>query len=250
VIDIHCHILAGIDDGPKSWDVSEEMCRMAAADGIEHMVATPHANERYPYHREQFKQLLDDLHRRLADSNAGKAPAFSLGCDFHLSYENLQDVMAVPERYTIEGSSYLLVELNNYSIPVQIESSFSRLVDMGLAPIITHPERNPILQTTPNRILQWIELGCAVQVTGSALTGAWGERARHTAEWLLKRNAVHVLATDSHDTKRRPPILSQAREAAAGICGQDIAFALVDENPRAIITGQLLPFFPAPSMKA
>jgi protein-tyrosine phosphatase len=245
VIDIHCHILAEVDDGPKSWDVAEEMCRMAVADGIEHIVATPHANDRYKYDREFLARVLDYLRQRIGD-----APRLSLGCDFHLSYENLQDVMLVPDRYTIEGTRYLLAELSNYSVPVQIEDHFSKLLEKGLTPVITHPERNPIMQRTPQRILQWVELGCVIQVTGSALTGRWGQGAWQTAEWLLKREAVHVLATDAHDTKHRPPVLSAARDAAAEICGQEVAHALTDANPRAIIGGQPLPYFPNPVTKS
>jgi protein-tyrosine phosphatase len=245
VIDIHCHILAEVDDGPKSWDIAEEMCRMAVADGIEHIVATPHANHRYHYDREYLSGVVDYL-RHLV----GAAPRLSLGCDFHLSYENLQDAMARPQRYTIEGSNYLLVELSNYSIPPQLDDYFTQLGVKGITPIITHPERNPILQRKPQRILQWIELGCAVQVTASALTGAWGERVWRAAEWLLKRDAVHVLATDAHDTKHRAPLLSAARHAAAEMCGGDVARALVDDNPRAIVNGKPLPYFPEPVMKA
>jgi protein-tyrosine phosphatase len=244
VIDIHCHILAEVDDGPTSWEVAEEMCRMAVADGIEHIVATPHANDRYPYDREFLGRSLQHLRERI-----GSAPRLSLGCDFHLSYENLQDVMRFPEKYAIEGSHYLLAELSNYSVPAQIEEHFTKLLEKGLTPVITHPERNPIMQRTPQRILQWVELGCVIQVTGSAFTGMWGEQTRKTAEWLLKREAVHVLATDAHDTKRRPPVLSTARKAAAGICGEEVALALVGENPRAIVSGQPLPYFPKPVMK-
>ena len=241
MIDIHCHILPQVDDGSKSWDMSLEMCRMATDDGIEHIVATPHANERFQYNRQHLASNLEYL-RVLA----GHTPRLTLGCDFHLSYENLQDVMLFPERYTIEGSRYLLAELSNYSVPAQIEEHFSKLLEKGLTPVITHPERNPIMQRTPQRILQWIELGCVIQVTGSALTGQWGEAAWRTAQWLLKREAVHVLASDGHDTKRRPPLLSAARETAAGICGEEVAHALVDGNPRAIISGQPLPYFPDP----
>jgi protein-tyrosine phosphatase len=244
VIDIHCHILAEVDDGPKSWDVAEEMCRMAAADGIEHIVATPHANDRYGYDREFLTRTLDSLRQRI-----GQVPQLSLGCDFHLSYENLQDVMLYPERYTIAGTRYLLSELSNYGVPVQIEEHFTKLLQMGLTPVITHPERNPIMQKTPQRILQWVELGCVIQVTGSALTGQWGEAAWRTARWLLKREAVHVLATDAHDTKRRPPVLSTARDAAAEVCGEEVARTLVEDNPRAIISGQPLPYFPDPMTK-
>jgi protein-tyrosine phosphatase len=241
VIDIHCHILAEVDDGPKSWDVAEEMCRMAAADGIEHIVATPHANDRYPYDREYLAHVLDYLRQRI-----GETPRLSLGCDFHLSYDNLQDAMRFPDRYVIEGSHYMLAELSNYSVPPQIDEQFSKLLEKGITPVITHPERNPIVQQTPQRMLRWVELGCVIQVTGSALTGRWGESAWNATQWLLKRNAVHVLATDAHDTKRRPPVLSAARQRVAEICGEDVARALVDENPRAIINDQPLPYFPKP----
>jgi len=158
--------------------------------------------------------------------------------------------MLFPDRYTIEGTRYLLVELSNYSVPVQIEEHFSKLQDKGITPVITHPERNPIVQRTPLRILQWVEMGCVIQVTGSAFTGRWGEVAWRTAQWLLKRDAVHVLASDGHDCKSRPPVLSAARIAAAEICGEDVARTLVDANPRAIINGKPLPYFPDPVMKA
>lgn len=245
MIDIHCHILADVDDGPKTWDVAREMCLMAVADGIEHIVATPHANERYHYDREYLSGLLDHL-RKLT----GASPRFSLGCDFHLSYENLQDVVVVPEKYCIEGTRYLLVELSNYSVPVQMDDCFTNLKEKGITPVITHPERNPIVQQAPQRVLKWVEQGCVVQVTASALTGFWGERAWRAAEWLLKRDAVHVLATDAHDTKRRTPILSAARQAVAEEYSEELAHALVDANPRAIVNGQPLPYFPDPVMKS
>ncbi len=85
MIDIHCHILAEVDDGPKSWNVAQEMCRIAAADGIEHIVATPHANERYHYDRHYLAGLVHYLRQQV-----GSAPKLSLGCDFHFSYDNLQ----------------------------------------------------------------------------------------------------------------------------------------------------------------
>jgi len=97
-------------------------------------------------------------------------------------------------------------------------------------------------------VVEWAEQGCVVQMTGSALTGFWGGRTQRAAVWLLEHQAVHVLATDAHDLEKRVPILSTAREAAADICGEDIAEALVESNPRAIITNQPLPYFPRPVM--
>lgn len=241
MIDIHCHILPEVDDGPKSWDVSREMCRMAVADGITHIVATPHANDRYHYDREHLVAVLARL-RGLA----GNAPKLTLGCDFHLSYDNLQAVLAHPARYSIQGSNYLLVELSNYSVPPQISDCFQQLGDKGITPILTHPERNPILQRTPKRVLEWVMQGCAVQVTASALTGSWGEKVHSVAKWLLEHAAVHILASDAHDANHRVPMLSEARDAAAEVSGAKVAAALVEDNPQAVVSGQPLPYFPEP----
>jgi protein-tyrosine phosphatase len=243
VIDIHCHILPEVDDGPKSWDVSVEMCRMAAADGIAHTVATPHANNRYAYDRPYLSDLLEQLRSRV-----GPAPQLTLGCDFHLSFENLERVLEQPQTYTIGETNYLLIELSNYSIPTQLADCFRRLGDHGLIPILTHPERNPILQHTPQRVLEYADEGCLIQVTASSLTGFWGERPEIVARWLLDRSAVHVLASDAHETRRRVPILSEARAIAEEIVGAEYANALVDGNPGAIVKGQPIPFCPRPVM--
>jgi protein-tyrosine phosphatase len=140
----------------------------------------------------------------------------------------------------------MLVELSNYSVPPQTTDSFLKLGDCGMTVVITHPERNPILRESPQRVVEWAEQGCIIQMTGSALTGFWGERVRRVSQWLLERNAVHVLATDAHDTEKRVPVLSTAREAAAEICGEEVAEALVEGNPHAIIENKPLPYFPRP----
>jgi protein-tyrosine phosphatase len=243
VIDIHCHLLPEVDDGPKSWDVAVEMCRMAVADGITHSVATPHANDRYVYDRVYLSSLLAQLQEKV-----GPSLGLSLGCDFHLSYENLEGVLDRPHTYTIGETNYLLVELSNFSVPIQLSDCFVRLGDRGLTPILTHPERNPILQQSPQRILEWAEQGCLMQVTASALTGYWGERPEIIARWLLDRAAVHILASDAHDAKRRVPILSQARDVAEEIVGAEYAQALVEGNPGAIVNGQPIPYSPKPVM--
>jgi protein-tyrosine phosphatase len=244
VVDIHSHILPEVDDGPKSWDVSVAMCRMAASDGITHQVATPHANDRYGYDRQQLQNVLDRLQALVGDSIK-----LSLGCDFHLSYDNLQKVLADPAQYAIGNTHYMLVELSNYSVPPQTTDCFTQLGDRGITAVITHPERNPIVRENLQRVLEWAEQGCVIQVTASAVTGFWGERVRRAAQWLLEHNAVHVLATDAHDTEKRVPVLSSAREAVAGMRGQEVATALVEANPRAIIESQPLPYFPRPVLE-
>jgi len=241
VIDIHSHILPEVDDGSKSWETSVAMCRMAAADGITHQVATPHANDRYHYDRAYLQGLITHL-----QGLVGNSIKLSLGCDFHLSYDNLQAVLADPTRFAIADTRYMLVELSNYSVPQQTTDCFTQLGDRGITPVITHPERNPILRENLQRVVEWAEQGCVIQVTGSALTGFWGERTRHAAHWLLEHDAVHVLATDGHDTEKRVPVLSPARDAAAEIYGHEVAEALVESNPQAIVSSLALPYFPRP----
>jgi protein-tyrosine phosphatase len=212
---------------------------MAARDGIEHMVATPHANGEYAYDREWLRGVLNELRRRIGDK-----PKLSLGCDFHLSYENLESLAKDPHRYTIENTPYLLVEFSDFSIPPSINDELEDLLLRRLVPIITHPERNPLLQRTPERVLHWAHMGCAVQVTASAIVGGWGEKPKKVAQWLFQREAVHILATDAHSVEGRPPILSAARDAITHSYGAAVAQALTDGNPRAVVTGQPLPYFP------
>jgi len=217
---------------------------MSAEDGVEVMIATPHANEVYHYDRQYLASAVKYL-----QSLVGDKPQIGLGCDFHLSYDNIQDALADPWRFTIQGTNYLLVELSNYSVPPQITESLLRLGQIGVKPILTHPERNPILQKSLQRVLDWAEVGTIVQVTASSFAGAWGEVAQESAEWLLKHDAVHVIASDAHDTKRRKPGLREARDLAARICGAEVAQNLVDGNPRAIVNNQPIPYFPSPVRK-
>jgi protein-tyrosine phosphatase len=179
-------------------------------------------------------------------SRQAQEPSFSLGCDFHFNYENLQNALADPAQFAIGDTCYMLVELSNWSVPPQVKDYFLRLGEAGIVPVLTHPERNPILQKDPLQVLEYVELGALVQITASSLTGNWGDAAQKMARWLLQHDTVHVLATDAHDDRNRPPLLSPGAEAAAQICGEEIADALVDENPRAIVAGRNLPFFPRP----
>jgi protein-tyrosine phosphatase len=237
MIDIHSHILPGLDDGSKSWEMTMEMCRLAIQDGITHIVATPHADDNYAFRPDRVCDLVSELNNKL-----GGQLAISGGCDFHLTFENIEDAIAHPQRYTIASKQYLLVELSEYGIPPQLVDSFRRIRATGIIPIITHPERNSILQRRPERVLEWVDAGCLVQVTASAITGLWGNAARRIAIWLLENDAVHALASDAHDDRYRKPLLSEARDAVARHFGADLALELVRDNPEAILNGWTLPF--------
>jgi protein-tyrosine phosphatase len=244
MIDIHCHILPDTDDGASTWETAVDMCRMAVKDGIKHIVATPHANDEYDYQRSRH---LDTL-QRLQEA-AGQDLTLSLGCDFHFSFDNIQDALAHRDRYVIGSTTYLLIELADFSIPPNMTTLLAQLMAAGMRPILTHPERNRILQKRPEPVLEWAREGCIVQVTANSLTGRWGDRALKAAHYLFKHDAVHVLASDAHNTHSRPPVLSAGREAAAKLVGRDVADALVEGNPGAIVNDRDLPYFPAPIMR-
>jgi protein-tyrosine phosphatase len=234
MIDIHCHILPAVDDGAKSWDVTLEMCHMAEQDGITHIVATPHANFEYIYNRSAHEALLDEVRERVPGLS------FSLGCDFHLSFENIEDALVHPERYVIGDTRYLLVELSEYSV-FNVDQTLFQLRTAGLVPIITHPERNPIVLANPGMVDAFCEAGGLIQITANSLTGFWGKTSQKMCESLLRKNMVHFISSDAHGVKNRPPLLSAARRAAAKIVGDVAADRLVFANPSAVVTNQAIP---------
>ena len=233
MIDIHCHILPGIDDGARDWETTLEMCRLARQDGVTHIVATPHANYEYQYDRAAHLGLLDELRARVPELS------FSLGCDFHLSYDNMEDAKQHPDRYTIGATRYLLIELSEYSI-FNVSHTLYELQATGLLPILTHPERNPLVVRKPELLEEFAAAGCLFQITANSLTGFWGKRAQQFCVEMLRKQLVHFIASDAHGVKNRTPVLSQARDVAAKIVGAAEAEMLVATNPRAVVSGHLL----------
>src|SRR3990172_12443313 len=169
MVDIHCHLLPALDDGASEESVALEMTKMAVADGVTHVVATPHSNYRFLFDPEVNRKKRDELQQVVGDSLT-----ILLGCDFHLSYENLEDVRIHPIRYTVNGKQYLLVEFADIAIPPNMDQIFFDLLAHQLVPIITHPERNPLLSQNPELVRQWIETGCFVQVTAGSFLGRFG----------------------------------------------------------------------------
>lgn len=213
--------------------MAKGMCRVAAQDGITHIVASPHADDEYVFDRAKHQQSLEQL-----QSQIGSEIKLLLGCDFHFSFENIQAALKDPSAFTIQGTNYLLVELSDFAASGAIAEALRKLQEAGVKPIVTHPERNPILQRTPESILRMVDQGCVIQVTASAFTGFWGESIQKVAEWLLKKKAIHVVASDAHDVANRPPVLSGARRRISELAGDAVAQALVLDNPAAIVAGR------------
>jgi protein-tyrosine phosphatase len=241
MIDIHHHLIYDLDDGPRDLETSCAMIDAAIDNGFTHIVATPHANDRWAY--------LPDVNReRLAEIEAYAAGRITLGlgCDFHLSYDNIQDQFANPAKYSINNLRYLLVEFPDYGIQPSIGETLYEFVASGVVPILTHPERNATLQAKPEMMADWIRNGCVVQVTAGALLGKFGSKAEAAAHLLLQRNWVHFLASDAHNLTSRPPNLGDGHQVLAKDYGQEVADRLCIENPKAVFYGKPLPPQPEP----
>ncbi|MCL5744153.1 MAG: exopolysaccharide biosynthesis protein [Acidobacteria bacterium] len=233
MIDLHSHILPGFDDGSKSLDESIAMLKIAAAAGTTDIVASPHANPDFPYQAEAVDRAVADLQRA-----SGPAPRIHRGCDFHLSYDNIQDALANPDRYTINHKNYLLVEFSDLLIAKSIDEVFRRMRQSGIIPVITHPERNALLQRRRGQLQAWVETGCALQVTAQSFFGRFGTEARDSARELMKRNLVHFIASDAHDCEDRPPKLDEAHAYVAKKYGEARAERLFVLNPEAALYGE------------
>ena len=240
MIDIHHHLLWGLDDGSKSVENSIAMARIAAADGITHIVCTPHANEQYAYEPQVIAEKITTLQRALDD--AGVAIKLGRGCDFHMSYDNIQDAKADPTRFSINGLGYLLIELPDYGISQAMTETLYQLWLTGLTPILTHPERNATLQGDQERMVEWLQEGLLIQVTAGSVLGHMGKVAQRVAHQLLANRWVHFLATDAHNVTSRPLKMREAYELVLEKYGQDYAHALCVSNPLAAFMGKpLLP---------
>ncbi len=241
VFDIHYHLLFNLDDGPKTIEDSLALAEASIGEGVTHVVCTPHANDFYTYNselcREEIATLNEHLNGRLT---------LGLGCDFHLSYENIEDLNRDQTKYTINGNQYLLVEFSDYGIPLTMSDVFHRMTLSGIVPILTHPERHRGLVANPDRMVDWIRFGCLVQITAASLLGRFGKEAQSFSHRLLKQNWVQFIASDAHSIQRRPPSMAPAYDAVKARYGQETADRLCLHNPRAAFFGEQMPPQPEP----
>jgi len=242
MIDIHSHILAGLDDGPQSAEDTAAMLSMAAADGITDIVATPHANVRYSYDRNAVERTIDSL-RSECPPNLRIHP----GCEFHLNIYNIREAVKDPTRYVINGTQYILVELPAFFNVSAVNSAFSELKAAGMIPIITEPERHAILQRQPELLNTWLDQHCLVQITAQSVLGHFGPTAKDASAELLRSGSVHFVASDAHDREQRPPVLSAACREIRELYGSEVADALFTGNCRKLLEGRQIANDTAPS---
>ncbi len=215
------------------------MAESAIADGITHVVATPHSNSKYFFDFARVRRLRDEL-----QTKAGERLKIATGCDFHLNPENLESLRKDARQYCINQRDFLLVEFNEFSIPPSMDQALHVIQLAGVQPVITHPERNAILRSRPERLKKWIRQGCFAQVTGGALSGGFGAGSQQDALRWIAEGLIHFVASDAHNTRSRPLRLQAAYNVVVDRFGEEKARALFHDNPLAAFEGRQLPHVP------
>ncbi len=233
MIDLHCHLLPGIDDGSPDEATSLEMARIAVADGIRTTACTPHI---YPglYENDAagIKSRVVALQHRLLEE--GIPLALTLGADAHLTPELLGRLRAGTAP-SLAGGRYFLLEPPHTVAPPRFSEAMFDFVGAGYVPVLTHPERLTWIRPHYAVFVALVNSGVWMQVTAGSLTGRFGKDARYFGEKMLDEGLVHLLATDAHGVRHRAPLLAEGREAAAKRIGAEEAQRLVVDRPQAIL---------------
>jgi protein-tyrosine phosphatase len=238
LIDLHCHLLPGIDDGPATLAEALAMARLAVEHGIREARVTPHLHVgRWDNDLARISVAVD-AHR--AALTANDIPLkLSFAAEVRASYDIVPWIEEgrVPFLGEFEGKKVLLLELPHSHVPVGADKLVEWLLARGIRPMIAHPERNKDIVRKADKILPFVRLGCLLQLTADAVAGRFGAESAARAAQLLGEGWVFVLASDAHDTTSRPPRIAPGRQAAARIVGEEEARKLVEDNPGRIVQG-------------
>lgn len=249
MIDLHAHVLPGIDDGPSTWEESLLMCRQAVEDGITTLVATPHITPGvYANTRESITAAVEELRGRL--QAAGIPLAIVPSAEVWLDSDLLLDGDAVIP-YLGDGGDRRFVLIH---VPprVVLDSACDlvyTLAGRGVTAIVSHPERHRAFQKEPEQLRALVAAGALSQVTAASVVGKFGRSSAVAARRLLELGLVHAIASDAHSHDHRPPVLSEGVAAAAEVVGVEQARFLVSEGPATILVGRL-PYTPTGGVKA
>lgn len=238
LIDTHAHLLPGIDDGAKSLEESIALCRMAAADGIQALVCTPHVDFRYTNTRASIEPAFNLLEKAIKDE--GVPLRLIKGAEVHMSPDILIRLKEKDLLTYADSGRYLLLEFPFQQVIMGTEDLVYRLRLAGVTPIIAHPERIGYFMDDPDRLFSLIRLGALGQVTGGSLLGQFGEKSQRVAITMVERHLVHIIASDAHDTSYRRPVLTEVSQSMERRFGQERARQMVEHNPRAVIEGKEL----------
>lgn len=236
MIDLHIHILPGVDDGPGTLDESIALARSVAADGTRVVAATPHVRDDYPTEPATMERLVAELRQVLEDRDVDldvrPGGEIALGRLQQLGAEGVR-------RFGLGGSDrYLLVEFPYAGWPLDLGMQVAGLQRSGMTPVLAHPERNGDVQASPERLRPLVEAGARVQITAASVDGRLGPRAKAASFALLELRLAHLLASDAHAPSTRASGMS---DALIALGDDEVARRLVRDAPSAVLAGELLP---------
>lgn len=232
MIDLHSHLLPGIDDGATDLNDALELARIAVADGITHMVCTPHIHPgRYDNTPDSICNALKLLQHGLRDQQIPLRVAAAAEVRFDMEIMIGIKTGRLPLLGHWEGKQVLLLELPHGEVPFAADRLTGWLLQQDILPMIAHPERNRGLMRDPALLKPFIQQGCLLQVTAGSVAGQFGDNARELAEQLLKQGLVTILASDAHNRQHRPPVLSAGLDATTRLLGAQQAEKLVFDHP-------------------
>lgn len=242
-VDLHAHVLPGVDDGPADLEGTFALARAAVASGTSRIVATPHVNENRFIAPEAIRPAVDEVNRRLGEE--GIALQVEAGAEIALS--RLLDLSEEElGLLRLGGGPYLLLECPFAMVAGDFEPLVYEAQARGHRVLLAHPERCPTFQQDPDRLARLVDAGALVQLTAGALRGVFGTRTREFAVRMLREDLVHVMASDAHDAVRRPPglagALEHAQRAVPGILAREAW--MTEAVPSAVLDGQWIPVAP------
>ena len=218
MIDIHTHILPGLDDGAQTWEDALDMARAAVAEGIDTVIATPHhANGAYSNEADAIRRRAEQFRERLAEE--GIPLRVECGQEIRV-HDDLLDAWQRGELLSLAGSDFVLLEMPTGRIPSGMADLIHELKIMGKKPIIAHPERNSEVLRYPERLSQLIEVGAYAQVTTHSLLGLFGKKAEESAWSLCRAGLIHIVSSDAHHVERRGFRLQEAYELISSKLGE------------------------------
>ncbi|WP_314065845.1 CpsB/CapC family capsule biosynthesis tyrosine phosphatase [uncultured Vagococcus sp.] len=211
MIDLHCHILPGIDDGANNLEDSIHMANVAVSSGITHILCTPHHNNgTYRNPKYDVIQHVAALQKEL-DNREIPLTLFE-GQEVRITGELLQDIDQDNILFADIDDQYLLIEFPSNDVPAFTEKLFFELLSHEITPIIVHPERNSVFIDDPNKIIPFLEMGVLSQMTAPSYVGTFGKKIQKTAKIMLEHNLVHMVASDAHNIERRSFYMKEAYE--------------------------------------
>ncbi len=239
MIDLHCHLLPGIDDGARDMRMALDLARASVANGITHAVMTPHIYAgRWDNRLSNLGPVFESFQTALASAQIPLQ--IYLGGEVHLLPDafTLMDTQDLPHIGVWRGYKVILLELPDSHIPVGVLKAIDMFIRAGYLPMIAHPERNKEVMRNVKRLEPLLKAGCLVQLTAASVCGKFGAPAHKTSLQLLDNGWATVVATDAHNLAHRPPIMAAARAALDEMFGEEAGEVLTDANPRTILEGR------------